>query len=300
MHYKRIYDSIIEKAKTRLTPEGYVEHHHIIPKCMGGSNNKKNIVALTPEEHFLCHVLLVKIYPKQSGLIYAANKMCRGHKGKRKNRKLYGWLKRKYSEQRKIDSAGQGNPQYGTMWVNKIGTTENKKIKKNEPIPEGWGKGRKMPVKDVFYIHNPVLMECVTIETGTSIPDGWLKGRVRDWDIYFGKKKINRVTAKTKLSPELQKRLENKKNKPRTKNKITRINKKITEQENKNKADEILDFIFDNNYTSVAALMRDGYYKEFGYRQKLTAFLKRYNKERFQKLIKPRMIGKIKNKIIVP
>ena len=32
------------------------------------------------------------------------------------------------------------NSQYGTMWI--TNGTENKKIKKDEPIPEGWNKGR--------------------------------------------------------------------------------------------------------------------------------------------------------------
>ena len=37
---------------------------------------------------------------------------------------------------------GENNSQYGTMWINNGAI--NKKIKKNEPIPEGWVKGRKI------------------------------------------------------------------------------------------------------------------------------------------------------------
>jgi hypothetical protein len=37
---------------------------------------------------------------------------------------------------------GQSNSQYGTMWVTNGET--NKKIKKNEPIPEGYYPGRKL------------------------------------------------------------------------------------------------------------------------------------------------------------
>lgn len=36
----------------------------------------------------------------------------------------------------------KNNSQYGTMWI--TNGIENKKIKKNEVIPEGWNKGRKM------------------------------------------------------------------------------------------------------------------------------------------------------------
>ena len=61
MNYKKIYDQLIERAKMR-TLEGYSENHHIIPKCMGGSNELDNFVALTGREHFIAHLLLAKIY----------------------------------------------------------------------------------------------------------------------------------------------------------------------------------------------------------------------------------------------
>ena len=70
MDYQRIYSQIIERAKIRQI-QGYKEKHHVIPKCLGGSNNKKNIVELTAREHFLCHRLLVEIHPKETKLWYA-------------------------------------------------------------------------------------------------------------------------------------------------------------------------------------------------------------------------------------
>jgi len=39
MDYSNIYRNLISKAKDRVF-EGYVEKHHIIPKCMGGDNCK--------------------------------------------------------------------------------------------------------------------------------------------------------------------------------------------------------------------------------------------------------------------
>ncbi len=54
------YFSIIEKAKeaNRTKGEQYYEKHHIIPRALGGKNNKDNLVLLIPEEHYLCHSLL--------------------------------------------------------------------------------------------------------------------------------------------------------------------------------------------------------------------------------------------------
>ena len=92
MNYQRIYDQLIDRARNRV-PDGYVERHHVIPRCMGGSDEADNLVALYPEEHFLAHVLLVKIHPEERNLIIAVQKMCQPIKSGRNKRKLYGWLK---------------------------------------------------------------------------------------------------------------------------------------------------------------------------------------------------------------
>lgn len=41
-----------------------------------------------------------------------------------------------------IKQKGESNSQYGTMWI--TNGTENKKIKKGDPIPENWKPGRKV------------------------------------------------------------------------------------------------------------------------------------------------------------
>ena len=70
MNYQNIYNQIIHRAQTRQL-EGYVEKHHVVPKCLGGNNSKSNIVQLTAREHFICHMLLCEIYPNNSKLKYA-------------------------------------------------------------------------------------------------------------------------------------------------------------------------------------------------------------------------------------
>ena len=72
MNYKLIYDAIITQARQRVNYSGYLENHHIIPKFLGGDNSKKNLVKLTPREHYLCHLLLTKFVPDQKK--YAAVK----------------------------------------------------------------------------------------------------------------------------------------------------------------------------------------------------------------------------------
>mgnify|MGYP000037463157 CR=1 FL=1 len=67
MNYEKIYNQIINKAKIRNV-DGYTEKHHIIPKCMNGTNNPTNIVKLTARQHFLPHWLLHEMYPNNPDL----------------------------------------------------------------------------------------------------------------------------------------------------------------------------------------------------------------------------------------
>lgn len=98
--YKRIYDNLILKRKTNILNDGYFERHHILPKCLGGTNDKSNIINLTPEEHYLAHQLLVKIHPEHKGLKYALYMMTKAPNERRNNNKLYGWIKKDYLQNR--------------------------------------------------------------------------------------------------------------------------------------------------------------------------------------------------------
>lgn len=70
MNYIKIHNSIIKSALSRGRVAGYGEMHHIIPKSMGGTDNKDNLVMLTAREHFIIHWLLAKIH-RNSQMIFA-------------------------------------------------------------------------------------------------------------------------------------------------------------------------------------------------------------------------------------
>lgn len=72
--YTACYTRIITRAQERSQLNGYSEMHHIIPKSLGGSNKKENLVKLTAKEHFICHLLLTKMTNSNS-MIFAAWKM---------------------------------------------------------------------------------------------------------------------------------------------------------------------------------------------------------------------------------
>lgn len=95
MNWKKVHDDIIERAKDRCL-EGYSEMHHIIPKCLGGSDLPDNLVRLTAREHFIIHKLLCEIYPNESKLHWAAFMMAQC-KGKHMNGRDYRIGSREYA-----------------------------------------------------------------------------------------------------------------------------------------------------------------------------------------------------------
>lgn len=98
MNYAKRYLELIETRRARQEQKGivgYRESHHIVPRCMGGSNSSYNLVQLTPEEHFTAHLLLMKIYPWHEGLAYACYMMA---KGGRLSNKLVGKMRRQARE----------------------------------------------------------------------------------------------------------------------------------------------------------------------------------------------------------
>ena len=97
MNYEKHYNFLISRSKTRIL-EGYSEKHHIVPRCMGGTNDAENLVQLTAEEHYVAHQLLVKMYPNIPGLVYAAKAMTvSNHRVDRVTNKLYGWLRKRHA-----------------------------------------------------------------------------------------------------------------------------------------------------------------------------------------------------------
>ena len=136
MDYLKIYDSLINKAKSRSLGE-YCEKHHIVPRCLGGSDEEQNLVKLTPEEHYLAHQLLLKIHPHHKGLAKAAHMMCTG----RPTNKYYGWVRRKFAEAQSQSITGDKNPAYGTRWIYNPTLRQTKRVPKESPLPDGWEEG---------------------------------------------------------------------------------------------------------------------------------------------------------------
>lgn len=63
MNYSKIYqDFIVSRREREASIVGYSEKHHILPRALGGGNEKCNLIRLVPEDHFFAHLLLAKIH----------------------------------------------------------------------------------------------------------------------------------------------------------------------------------------------------------------------------------------------
>lgn len=158
VNYNRIYASIVLRAQAEYVERKagkrfgkYYESHHIIPKSLGGVDTLENRALLTAREHFLCHWLLVKIYPVGSD---AHNKMLTAFwrmQSVSENHERYVFS-RAYEKLRmefagyigsitKIAQSGEKNSHYGSKWYTSYETGECKVFKGDAP-GKPWVAGR--------------------------------------------------------------------------------------------------------------------------------------------------------------
>ena len=69
--YDEFINNILETRGRFACGDEYHERHHVIPKCMGGTNDEDNLIDLYAREHFEAHRLLALENPENDNLIYA-------------------------------------------------------------------------------------------------------------------------------------------------------------------------------------------------------------------------------------
>lgn len=148
MNYNKVYDQLVNKVHQFIDGE-YSEVHHKIPRSLGGSDDDNNLVRLTAREHYIAHLLLVKIHQTNPSahrkMLYAFNCMrwgrVDGDRSFRFNSKLYEKLKMKYSSERRI-MMSSNNPMKGRVWIYSTELHKSKCHDASLPIPVGWKLGR--------------------------------------------------------------------------------------------------------------------------------------------------------------
>ncbi len=149
--YTMWYFSIINNARSREKNIDYVERHHIVPRSLGGTNKKENLVTLTAREHFICHRLLVKMTCNGDRVKMAYAMRCmmnleNEHQVRYKiNSSTYEMLKTETSKILSGRLSGANNPYYGKRHSTEI------KIKMSELRQERIQSGR---VEGMFGKHH--------------------------------------------------------------------------------------------------------------------------------------------------
>ena len=72
MTYNEFIQNILDTRGRFGIPKGeYKERHHIIPRCIGGTDDEDNLIDLYAGEHFTAHKLLAEENPTNKRLTYA-------------------------------------------------------------------------------------------------------------------------------------------------------------------------------------------------------------------------------------
>lgn len=98
---------ILSSRENVKDSENYQERHHIIPKCLGGNDDKDNLIYLYAQEHYYAHKLLYQENKEIQLLQYAFWNMCQcSQNGKR----IYNVSAEDYAEARiNFQQAMKGN-----------------------------------------------------------------------------------------------------------------------------------------------------------------------------------------------
>jgi hypothetical protein len=115
--YTQWYYNIIKNAQARAKNVAYTEKHHIVPKSLGGTNFKDNLVKLYAKEHYICHLLLTKMVEGQcrSKMVYALwimNSKNKTQKRKAMPSSLYEKVRKEYAELVRQKRLGRPTPQW--------------------------------------------------------------------------------------------------------------------------------------------------------------------------------------------
>jgi hypothetical protein len=160
--YTDCYNRIIQRARDRKI-DVYTERHHVIPKSLGGSDEADNLVRLTAKEHFVCHMLLVRMTTGDSKkkMSYAMWLLCNMENESQERytptSSQYELIRTDFSKSMSVrmteysknrDYSGENNPFHGkTHSEESLENMSKVKIGKNNPnygviqLPE-WNKAK--------------------------------------------------------------------------------------------------------------------------------------------------------------
>lgn len=177
--YRNIYIRLITRCKQMTSEElsGYNEKHHILPKCMGGGNNKENLIKLPIRYHIMAHIILVEAYPENYKLRYSMNMMLFSNKPKINEVVRAHFSTRTIARERElciINKKGENHPVYG-----KYRTEEEKELTR-----EKFRGSKNARSREVISPDGKIYGSIVEASIGSNIPYDtlakWLSGEIKD------------------------------------------------------------------------------------------------------------------------
>lgn len=152
--YDEFIKNILETRGRFGCGDEYHERHHIVPKCLGGTNDKDNLIDLFAKEHFIAHKLLARENPDNDSLIYAWNCMAFPKNNYEQRYELtpeeYEEVRQALSETLKGKMAGENNPHYGKRHSEETKRIISEKIKEIMKTPENNPWYGKHPTEEML------------------------------------------------------------------------------------------------------------------------------------------------------
>ena len=110
--YQEYIDRILKSRPNVKDQTIYQELHHIVPRCLNGSNEKSNLIYLYGQEHYYAHKLLAIENPDNKDLQYAWWNMCQCSKAGKRSYDIsadeYAQARKRFSENMKGNLYAQG------------------------------------------------------------------------------------------------------------------------------------------------------------------------------------------------
>ena len=186
MNYKKQYETLIHNAKERSVVNGITEVHHIIPRSEGGSDDKDNLVELTPKEHFVAHKLMYMDNPNITSRVSTMWFM--SNKRKIQSGRVYEQIRLKFrndvmgkpksdEHKKKISEANKGKPKSKEHTANMKASLPDRSGKNNSM----YGKGKPIIGDGVEYPN----ARTAGIELGTSPQNIFYRLKSPKWNYHY-------------------------------------------------------------------------------------------------------------------
>ena len=153
MDYNKLYQRFIESRPLRK--KNYndgLETHHILPKSIGGKDTKKNLIVLTPREHFIAHRMLAKMFTGLKKMKMSFALLALGHyRNKRRdndklNSRQYELAQRQWSEYLQTTEGKKWNTQrVKRQW------TPERRARQSEYMKKKWKAGAQDYLRSAEY-----------------------------------------------------------------------------------------------------------------------------------------------------